>query len=265
MNVSVVSPDRCDTVLRISSERATPIASRSWETVPIPHASGSARETPHPRTWDALQAKPAPPPPEARCPQPVVTAGSLSLRWRSTCGLVPGLQLPAAQRRSRLTSARHRARPPPRSMRPVTHPQPAHVPSTNLERSGIRGAQAATPVNTIHVASTALEIEAHGVPKGWQIRQHLSIPLKHVLHVSHDPASADEPDALAPDQRGTRRWIGMFMDAKQRSFWNIDGHGRTLVIETTNGYFERLFLTVADSDEMVRTIRCALDPGHGQR
>ena len=71
MNVSVVSPDRCDTVLRISSERATPIASRSWETVPIPHASGSARETPHPRTWDALQAKPAPPPPEARCPQQI--------------------------------------------------------------------------------------------------------------------------------------------------------------------------------------------------
>ena len=149
-------------------------------------------------------------------------------------------------------------------MRPVTHPQPAHATSTNLEHPGIRGTQATTPVNTINVTSRALEIEAHGVPKGWQIRQHLSIPLKHVLHVSHDPESADEPDALAPDQRSTRRWIGMFMDAKQRSFWNIDGHGRTLVIETTNGYFERLVLTVADPDDMVHAIRSALDPAHGQ-
>lgn len=150
-------------------------------------------------------------------------------------------------------------------MRPVTHPQPVHATSTNLDGPGSRGTPATMPVNTINVTSTSLEIEAHGVPKGWQIRQHLSIPLKHVLQVSYDPASTDEPDALAPDQRGTRRWIGMFMDAKQRSFWNIDGHGRTLVIETTDGYFERLVLTVADPDGMVSTIRSALDPAHGQR
>ena len=139
-------------------------------------------------------------------------------------------------------------------MRPVIHPQPAHAAREDPLRQGDRRVAAAVAVNRVDVTSTTLEVEALGVPAGWRIRHHLVIPLDHVLDVSHDPASVDDPDASAPGQHGARRWVGMFLYADERSFWNIDGQGRTVVITTAGEYFTRLFLTVAEPDDTLRMI-----------
>jgi hypothetical protein len=114
-------------------------------------------------------------------------------------------------------------------------------------------------MNTVTITDSTLRVEPTGLDKLWSFTRHLDVPLDHVRGATFDPGANTEPKGVRrPGLAIPGKWSGAFSRQGSTAFWNVSGHGRTIVVELTCERYQRLFLSVEDPRTVVDTINAAI-------
>ncbi len=110
-------------------------------------------------------------------------------------------------------------------------------------------------MNSITITPETVTVEPLGLDKLWSLRRRLEFPADHVRGATFDPGANSEPKGLrAPGLAIPGKWSGTFHRDGEKSFWNVSGPDRTVVVELTGEDFDRLYLTVEDPRTVVDQI-----------
>jgi hypothetical protein len=113
--------------------------------------------------------------------------------------------------------------------------------------------------NIITITDHSLIIEPQGLDKVWTFKDRLEIPLSHVMGATFDPGIAEEPKGMrGPGLGMPKKFAGTFTNRGDKSFWNVSGFDRTIVIQLTDEHYERLVLTADDPKVTVDRINASV-------
>jgi hypothetical protein len=112
------------------------------------------------------------------------------------------------------------------------------------------------------VAGDRVRFEVEGWDRLWALKSHLEIPLAHVRAVRADPEPARGwwhglrvPGTQIPGLLTA----GSFYQHGEFVFYDVHDPERTVVIDLEHEHYKRLVIEVERPDEVVRTLRNAID------
>ena len=114
-------------------------------------------------------------------------------------------------------------------------------------------------MNTVTLTNGNLVVEPQGLDRIWSLRRSLEFPVAHLRGATLDPGANAEPKGIrAPGLQLPGKWCGTFHRDGEKSFWNVSGPDRTVVIELADEDFDRLYLTVDEPRDLVDRINAAI-------
>jgi hypothetical protein len=110
-------------------------------------------------------------------------------------------------------------------------------------------------MNNITIDKGTLTVEPQGLDKLFSFKGHLTIPVSHVAGATFDPGINSAPKGIRdPGLSIPGKYAGTFVQDGEKSFWNVSGAGKTIVIQLANEDYDRLVLTVDEPRTLVDQI-----------
>ena len=112
------------------------------------------------------------------------------------------------------------------------------------------------------VAGDRVRFEVEGWDRLWALKSHLEIPLAHVRAVRADPEPARgwwHGLRVPGTQTPGLLTAGSFYQHGEFVFYDVHDPEGTVVIDLEHEHYKRLVIEVERPDEVVRTLRNAID------
>ena len=114
---------------------------------------------------------------------------------------------------------------------------------------------------TVTVQGDRVRFEVEGWDKLWALKSQLEIPLTHIRSVRADPEPARgwwHGLRLPGTQIPGLLTAGSFYQSGGFVFYDVHDPERTVVIELDHEHYQRLVIEVADTANVVETLRSAI-------
>jgi hypothetical protein len=118
-------------------------------------------------------------------------------------------------------------------------------------------------MTTLHIDNNTLTITVEGADKLWALKSHLTIPLAHIISVTHEPEIAKGwwhglklPGSNIPGVLTA----GTFYHHGEWTFWDVHHPEKTILITLMDESYQKLIIEVEDTEKAIADITLAKQP-----